>query len=82
MKALMNVIEHPCRKKRIAEAKSKILKSLYRVDLPRGLVGQSWEELLTTALVYELEIPGSGVAALRRALACHLKSPKGGERAA
>ena len=82
MKVLMNVIEHPCRRQRITDAKSKILRSLCRSDLPRSLSRQGWEELLTTALVHELEIPGSGVAALRRALARHLKSPKGGERAA
>jgi hypothetical protein len=65
----MNIIEHPSRKQRIADAKTRILRSLCRSDLPRDVSGPRWGELLTTALVHELEIPASGVAALRRAFA-------------
>jgi hypothetical protein len=67
---LNNVIEHPCRKRRIAQAKAKILKSL--CGMGRGDLSSirqcRFDELITTAVVHELEMPGSGVAALKRAL--------------
>jgi hypothetical protein len=42
MKVMMDVIEHPVRKKRIAEAKSKVLQSLCGINLPRSLSRQAW----------------------------------------
>jgi hypothetical protein len=67
---LNNVVEHPCRGRRIAQAKAAILESLRRLGRDNlSLFRRSaFEELITSAMVHELEMPGSGFAVLERGL--------------
>lgn len=68
--ALNNIIEHPRRKRRIDQAKAVVVESLrgLRRDDLSSMRQCHFDELITIAVVHELEMPGSGVAALKRAL--------------
>lgn len=65
-----NIIEHPRRKRRIDQAKAVVVESLrgLRRDDLSSMRQCHLDDLITTAVVHELEMPGSGVAALKRAL--------------
>ena len=65
-----NIIEHPRRKRRIAQAKAKIFESFCQGGRGDGssVSQRDFDELITTAVVHELEVPGSGVAALKSLL--------------
>jgi len=67
---LNNVIEHPWRKRRIAQAKAVVLEILHglRRDDLLSMRQCHLDDLITTAVVHELEAPGSSLAALKRAL--------------
>lgn len=67
---MSNIIDHPIRQRRIAEAKSNIFQGISDLrSVLSHLARENWEQLLTAAIVYELDTPGSGVALVRAALA-------------
>jgi len=67
---LNNIIEHPWRRRRIDQAKAAVFENLRHLDRSDiSSIRQScFDDLITTAVVHELEIPGSSVAALEQAL--------------
>ena len=67
----MTVLEHPYRTQRITAAKENLINAICKHRLERSvrrLARDEWNELLTTAMAYELEQPGAGIDVLRKAL--------------
>jgi hypothetical protein len=66
-----NILDHPRRTKRIADAKKKIIEGISAAGLGEHalqLNQEDWRDLILAALVHELERPGSGIPVIAEAL--------------
>jgi hypothetical protein len=68
---LTNVVDHPRKRQRIAEAKNSLMGSIHRAGLGADLGKlnrEEWAELCARALAFELEAPKTGLSIIRSAL--------------